>query len=122
MPLVETKTLEETMLVVKVWCLPQMAEEKLRKLHRNIVRAVAYVKALGVQNETQMICLFPQDMMRYGLGEEIVIEVTGHDRYQLHRELITRPLANSLGGAVRKMFPHAHIECSIFPSGLEFMV
>ena len=63
--------------VIKVWCLPQMTEEQLNKLHKNIVQAVVGITELGLKDESDMTCLFPPDMMSYGLGEEIVIEVTG---------------------------------------------
>jgi len=101
--------------VIKVWCLPSMTEKQLRKLHRDIVEAVTLVKELGLKDETEMTCLFPSDMMSYGFGEEIIVEVTGLFEKPERTDEVRNLLAMFLGGAVRKRFPQARIECFIFP-------
>lgn len=101
--------------VIKVWCLPQVPEEQLRKLHRDIVAAVVSVKELGLKDETEMTCLFPpdMDMMHYGLGEEIIIEVSGLFEKPDRTKAVRQALAEALGKVARAMFPDAHVECFI---------
>ena len=101
--------------VIKVWCLPQMTEEQLNKLHKNIVHAVVGITELGLKDESDMTCLFPPDMMRYGLGEEIIVEVTGLFEKPERSKNVRRLLAAMLGLRVKEIFPNAHIECFIYP-------
>ena len=108
------------MLVVKVWCLPKTTEELLQELHKKIVAAVARVEGIGIKQESQMVCIFPSDMMSYGLGEEIIIEVTDmYEGLRFSEEKLkwTRYLlAESIGKVVRAAFPDAStIECRVFP-------
>ncbi len=65
------------MLIIKVWCLPKLSERALRSLHKRIVKAVLEIKSLNLHSETDMVVLFPMDMMSYGLGSEILIEISG---------------------------------------------
>ncbi len=114
----EMKIWEKIMLVIKVWCLPRVTEKKLRKLHKNIVAAVVSVKKLGLKNESDMTCLFPSDMMSYGLGEEIIIEITSTLDHLQRPGTIQQQLAMALGNAVYALgatFPNARVECSFSP-------
>jgi hypothetical protein len=95
------------MLIIKVWCLPKLEEEKLQELHKGLVAAAVAVEEFGVHDEHDMVNLFPPDMMSYGLGSEIIVEAMEvahlpfappHAYYRLGREL---------EGAVRGMFPSA---------------
>ena len=99
--------------VIKVWCLPKIPEDWLRKLHKDIVYAVTNVKELGLSNENDMTCLF--DMMSYGLGEEIIIEVTGLFKKPERTDEVRLRLATELGRAVDAMFPNALVECFVYP-------
>ena len=63
--------------VIKVWCLPAQNEVQLRELHQTIVTAVVSVSELKLKDENDMTCLFPPDQMQYGLGSEVIVEVTG---------------------------------------------
>ena len=102
------------MLVIKVWCLPRLTEKQLNGLHRNIVAAVASVEELDLKNETEMVCLFPSDMMSYGLGEEIFIEVIGFFKRPVRgNEGVFRNLAESLGKAVGMLFPNSVVDCIV---------
>ncbi len=98
------------MLTVKTWCLPShLTEEQLNKLHNAIVYAVTSFPETGVSSERDMLNLFPPDMMRYGLGTEILIEITNcncNDSTCMH-------LAESVGKAVKALFPKAHIVCTV---------
>lgn len=101
--------------VIKVWCLPKMTERRLRKLHKEIVTAVVGVEELGLKNETEMTCLFPSDMMSYGLGEEVIVEVTGLFEKPERTEEVRNRLAIALGTTVKMVLPKALVECFVHP-------
>lgn len=104
------------MLVVKTWCLPHgLFEEQYRHLHEQIVSAVISVKGLGIKGERDMLNLFPKDLMSYGLGSEIFIEVL----YQHPNYDIKYRLAKALVEVVKSNFPKAYVECFI-PKSQEF--
>ena len=99
------------MLTIKTWCLPNdLSEEELNNLHKAIVNAVISIPETLIKNESGMLNLFPKDMMSYGLGNEIVIEITKVPANCSRPVLIK--LAKSIALAVRKMLPEARIiEC-----------
>jgi len=102
--------------VIKVWCLPDIGESRLNVLHQELVRAVTSVSELGVKTENDMTCLFPSDMMKYGLGTEIIIEVTGLYEKPERTEAVRQRLAEALVGAVWGQFPETDlIECFVNP-------
>ena len=102
--------------VIKVWCLPDdQTEDDLRKLHKNIVAGVVSIPELGLKNETQMTCLFPPDMMQYGLGSEVIVEVTGlFDKPERTPE-VRNLLAKSIGERVKTLYPKAMVEVFVYP-------
>ena len=102
------------MLLIKVWCLPRMKEKQLNELHEHIVAAVVGIKELDLRDGGDMVCLFPSDMMLYGLGDEIIVEVTGLFNKQ-PPEVIQAKLAKTLGKTVQKMFPQARVDCFVYP-------
>jgi len=100
--------------IIKVWCLPaNQTEEKLQKLHKTIVGAVVSVSKLGLKDQNDMTCLFPPDLMKYGLGEEIIIEVTGLFEKPNRTNEVFRELAKKLGESVHELYPYARVECFI---------
>lgn len=102
--------------VIKVWCLPASGESMLRELHQSIVRAVASVEEFGVKNEMDITCLFPPDMMQYGLGSEVIVEVTGLFEKPERTDEVRQRLAESIGKAVREQFPRIElVECFVYP-------
>ena len=105
--------------VIKVWCLPKMSEEQLKMLHKNIVGAVVDLVDLDLKGD-DINCLFPPDSMSYGLGKEVIIEVTGLFEKPERTEEVRRNLAQALGFVVHAMFLHMHmkaslIECFVYP-------
>lgn len=99
------------MLTIKTWCLPNdLSEEELNNLHEAIVYAVISIPEVGVKDESKMLNLFPKDMMGYGLGTEIVIEIT---KVPVNcSRIILNKLAKSVTLAVRRMLPKARVlEC-----------
>jgi len=107
---------EDGMPVIKVWCLPKMTAVELNKLHKNIVTAVVSVKELGLSGEDDMTCVFPpSDMMYEGLGDKIIIEVTGLFKKPERTPMVQQQLAKVLSMTVFMMFPRALVECFVYP-------
>jgi hypothetical protein len=97
--------------VIKVWCLPAgQTEEDLNTLHQAIVKAVVSVKELGLKDETSMTNLFPPDQMQYGLGSEIVVEVSGLFVKPERTFEVKQFLGSSLGEAIKALYPKAKVE------------
>ncbi len=102
------------MIVIKVWCLPpNQDEDVLNLLHQAIVKTVVSVSELGVKDENDMVCLFPTDLMKYGLGQEIVIEIDGLPDMPRKNTSIPVQLAESVGKSVSVLYPEAKIKCSV---------
>src|SRR3989338_8158119 len=100
--------------VIKASCLPAQSEDDLRKLHKTIVGVVTGVTELGLKSEKGMTVLFPPDMMRYGLGEEVIIEVTGLFEKPERTNEVRQTLAHNLGTAIHELFPDAMEECFVY--------
>ncbi len=100
--------------VIKVWCLPKMKESKLKELHQSIVRTLVDIEELGIKNEKDITCLFPLDLMRYGLGTDIIIEITGLYEKPNRDDIYRHLLAKSIGKVVQSFFPNAdQVECFV---------
>jgi hypothetical protein len=93
---------------ITVWCLPpDTSEEKLHDLHNALVAAAVDIKELGLKDENDFLNLFPVDMMKYGAGTEIMVQVSElWDKPERTPEVLNR-LAKALGEAVRERFPNA---------------
>lgn len=109
------------MLTVKVWCLPKIPQRQLQELHKGIVAAVASVKETEVHSERDMLSLFPADMMSYGLGQEILVEINGvpEKMYASGSSDAKWELAAAVGKAVEVMFPNAHINSNVLSDNPE---
>ena len=102
--------------VIKVWCLPAgQTESDLRRLHQNIVAAVVAVPELGVCDETKVTCLFPPDMMQYGLGSEVIVEVIGLFEKPERTPEVRNRLAKNIGERVKFLYPKALVEVLVYP-------
>lgn len=102
--------------IIKVWCLPKMEEYQLRQVHCAIVGAVESVKELKLDGMKDVTCLFPPDSMAFGLGTEVVIEVTGLFKKPGRTREVRRRLAKLLGQAVADYVPKAKkVECLVYP-------
>lgn len=102
--------------IIKIWCLPpQQTEQDLNRLHQAIVTAVVGVTELGLKDETEMTCLFVPDLMAYGLGDEIIVEITGlFEKPERTKEVLQR-LAENVGKAVQKLYPETNkVECLVY--------
>jgi hypothetical protein len=100
---------------ITLWCLPELSEEQLRELHRKVVAAAVSIKELGLKDEKDFLTVFPTDMMAYGLGTEIMVQVSElWDKPERTPEVRNR-LAEALGVAVKEMFPAALVAARIDP-------
>ena len=101
-------------MLIKVWCLPALEEAALNSLHQDIVKAVVGVHELGCKDENDMTCLFPADMMKYGLGLEIIVEITDLAEGPGRHPNVIQLLAFRVGLAVAERFPTAKVECLVY--------
>jgi hypothetical protein len=92
-----------------------MEEDKLNDLHQAIVGAVSCVTELGLKDENDMTTLFPSDLMKYGLGTDIIVEITGLDDKPERTHDVLKRLAKNTGEAVSSFFPDAKVECFVHP-------
>jgi phenylpyruvate tautomerase PptA (4-oxalocrotonate tautomerase family) len=99
--------------VIKVWCLPaKQSEKQLEKLYRKILAAVASVRELKI-NEKSITVLFPPDQMRYGLGEEIIIEIGWFFQKKERTLKVRQRLCLVVASAVKMFYPKAKVECKV---------
>jgi len=108
--------------IIKVWLLPKGLEDnQLNCLRYEIAKAAESIPELGLRGEQDVTCLFPQDLMPYRHGTEVIIEVTGlFEKPQRTPEVLQR-LAEALGTTVSEQlskFPHPYdqetkVECFI---------
>ena len=99
--------------IIKVWCLPERTEDQLNSLHQLIVKEVCAVEEFDFKDENDMTVLFPPDMMKYGLGSEIIIEISGLFEKAERTEDVLNRLAKGVGGAVSTIFTEAKVECFV---------
>lgn len=102
------------MIVTKVWCLPvDQSEDDLNRLHKAIVGAVKAIRELGVKDENDMVCFFVPDLMKYGLGEEIIVEIDGVGDIDGRNSRVRIQLAGCVGRSVSKLYPDAKVKCVV---------
>ena len=102
------------MIKIKVWCLPiDQSEEDLNSLHQAIVKSVVSVPETETKSENDMVCLFPADLMKYGLGEEIIIEIDGLPIILRNDMEVREQLAQCVSKSVCRLYPDAKVECSV---------
>lgn len=101
---------------ITVWCLPpDLGEEKLNALFKALVAAAVSVEELGLRGKEDMLILFPPDMMRFGAGTEIMVQVSElWDKPERTPDIRNR-LARVLGEVVKGMFPDAVVASRLDP-------
>ena len=97
------------MLTIKIWCLPQMKEAKLRNVHLTLVSLATSMKELPCTNERDLLVLFPSDLMTYGLGTEILVEISGLEKDERQDWLFREKVAEKFGQAILQLFPQARV-------------
>ncbi|NCD01010.1 hypothetical protein EOL94_02875 [bacterium] len=71
------------------------------------------IAELGLKNENEMTCLFVPDLMSYGLGEEVIVEIGGLYDKPERTEKVRQNLAESVGRSVKDLYPKARVECFV---------
>ena len=100
--------------IIKVYCLPEGQDEKnLNRLHKAIVKAIISISELRLKDENEMTCLFPPDLMKYGLGQEIIVEIDGLFERSERTLKVRQRLAERVGQAIFKLYPKAKVECFV---------
>lgn len=102
--------------IIKTWCLPpNQTEQDLNRLHKAIVSAVVGIPELGLHDENDITCLFPSDLMAYGLGDEIIVEISGLFEKPERTEEVLQYLAKKVGTAVQDLYPGTNkVECLVY--------
>ncbi len=88
--------------------------EELKKLWFALRSVVASIPELKLTSE-QVTVFFPPDLLQEGLGEEIIITVTGLFVRPERTEEIRNILAKKLALIAKLYFPDAMVECLIIP-------
>lgn len=100
--------------VVKLYCLPETKEGDLRNLHRRILECMGTLK-IGVRNEDDLLVLFVPDMMKFGLGDEILVEIDLFDDPRLNiDEWKRQSVAHQVGLVVKRHFPSSTVQCHVY--------
>lgn len=97
---------------LKVWCLPLTEEEELVALHEDLVAAAVSIKELRLKSERDLIVLFPADLMKHGLGSEVLVEYDHSDEAPGD---VFDSLAAKLGNVIKKHMPRAFIQVNVRP-------
>ncbi len=108
--------------VITVSCLPgDLTEEVLVQIHQALVGAMEKTYKFGIHGEESTVHLFVPDMMKYGLGTEIVIEGKWfpEPEYEVITDSDWNWLARSLGVAVQSILQHTFIQCVVKGFGVE---
>ena len=97
--------------IVKVWCLPDgQTEGDLQSLYGRLVDAVLAVTVLGLRDRHDVTFLFPTDLMKFGLGEEIIVEIGGlYEKTERTKEVQDK-LAAAVGKVIKETYPEAKVE------------
>ena len=114
--------MSEPKLTIEVLCLSRLSQRKLNILFKNIVGVgvgIDELRQIGYRTEKDMLVLFPPDMMKYGLGSDILIRVTGLKEHENTEHKIRRLLAGELVEVVQKSVPTAEVNCRVSPPNSE---
>lgn len=93
------------MLTLKIWCLPEHWDKSnFLELHKKIVQEAISTNGLGIENERNMRVLFPAEQMLYGLGSEILVEISG---IMYHPGDNTGKFVIRIGRLLKRLFPES---------------
>ena len=104
------------MLTIKVWCLPALSQDKLQDMFWEVVDGVGSVESMVKAGHTgpgNMLILFPSDLMKFGLGTEVLIEVTGLTDVSLRNIRDLDELAEKLAKIVHRFVHKGQINCCV---------
>ena len=101
--------------VVKLYCLPKLKEDELRRLFGAIVAtACLMLTHFGVKGEDDILVLFVPDSMKYGLGNEILVEIDlpMPPEVSSGQLLFLSRVATRFGQTVKGFFPKSSVQCT----------
>jgi len=99
--------------IVKVFLVPgEWKEKQLQDCFDELVAAAKTVPVMRVSSEEDIIVLFPKDLMRKGLGTEVVIEVS-LNFYPGLGDTQKRDVAYAMWRVMQDFLPKAHIQCTV---------
>ncbi len=100
--------------VIKVWGLDgKQSEDDLRILHQKIVAAVVGVSELECKDENDMTVLFPTDLMKYGQGQEIIVEISGLFGKNAQKQWVQNRLARDVGITIASLYSEACVDVMV---------
>ena len=102
--------------VIRISCLPETGDDLLRQITEEICGAVGSIPELELDGKPGSITvLIPKDMMHWGLGEEIIIEIFGLFVRAQRTDEVRARLAAAVGKVLYQHFPRALVECFVQP-------
>jgi hypothetical protein len=104
--------------IIKLYLLPAWNEAQFRTCFNRLVNAAKSVAALKISDASDLIILFSNDAMVYGVGAEILIEVELPKDLIVDDEVETRT-ANAIHAAMQGLLPDAYIQCKVYPFATE---
>jgi hypothetical protein len=99
--------------IIKLYLLPAWDEAQFRVCFNRLVNAAKTVTALQVNDASDLIILFSQDAMVYGLGSEILVEVDLPKHLIVDADVETRT-ANTIHTVMQGMLPEAYVQCKVY--------
>lgn len=98
--------------IIKIYLLPAWDEGQFKDCFSGLVSAARSVPALQVNNASDLIVLFSQDAMVYGLGAEIFIEVHVPQDLIVDNE-VENKTADAIHAVVQGLLPDAYVQCKV---------
>lgn len=89
-------------------------EVDLQSLYQKLVEAVLGIAELGLKSRHDITFLFPSDLMTYGLGEEIIVEITGLYEKPERTKQVQDHLAQAVGQVIKDAYPNANVEVFVY--------
>ncbi len=107
--------------------LPKLSQEEIERLFSDLLCALMdQAPITRVYSEKDELIHFPPDQMEYGLGKEILAEVTGLPVINLTRKESEIERRKALGNSIRQVlvnhFPQANVECKVYPPNPDIIV
>lgn len=100
--------------VVKVWGIPaDETEERLKKITIEIVFSIILIRELSL-GTNDITVFFPSDRMADGLGEEVIIEITGLFSKTERNDEVRQKLAINVGECLKGFYTTAKVECFVY--------
>lgn len=106
--------------VIKMWCMPNLDEDGLYRIRKDITSTVLSIPELELKYETDVTCIFIPAMSEYRLNEEIIVEIYGLFEKPERTKEVRERLACKVANVAQAHFPHARVECFVYPFNPEY--